>query len=294
MIAMAFVETKIDALLDHGLAAIDPDSAISRIVKDVRDWHKEHPDDWRVTRRLLKEKYSKHNGEMRDRNGYELNTGSIIAALFYGQGDFVKTLVTAFNFGWDADCNAATAGTIVGVMRGYRWMMTQGWLIVDRYKNTTRENMPGNETITSFADRLADLAERVIIERGGRRLTANGRIMYEIDVQEPQCLQRMENPETQTAALREKLQSEIIRTITQPTAKQELARAAYCAICLDLAPSIRQEHPQHWSEALAALSRCQNVVQAIFHHAPTPRGDELRQKALAAGLQKPATRVDLW
>ncbi len=142
MIAMAFVEDDIDKLLDSGMAAVDPDSIVLQIVKDVRDWHRQHPHDWRATRSLLKEKYSKYNGEMRDRNGYELNTGSVIAALLYGEGDFVKTLNTAFNFGWDADCNAATAGTIVGVMKGYRWMLAQGWQIVDRYKNTTRENMP--------------------------------------------------------------------------------------------------------------------------------------------------------
>ncbi len=294
MIALAFLKDDIDSLLDNGLAAIDPDSVISQIVKDVRGWHKQHPGDWRTTRRLLKEKYSKYNGEMRDRNGYELNTGSIIAALLYGAGDFVKTLTTAFNFGWDADCNAATAGTIVGVMKGYRWMLTQGWPIVDRYKNTTRENMPNDETINSFADRLIDLAERVILEQGGRRQTTNGRITYQIDVQKPKCLQRMERPEAQAAALREKLQGEIVRTITQPPSKQELARAAYHALCLDLASSIRQEHPEQWSNALAALNSHQNVVQAIFHHAPTPLGDALRKKALAAGLQKPATRADLW
>ncbi len=294
MIALAFLQDDIDSLLDHGLAAIDPDSVICQIVKDVRDWHKQHPDDWRTTRRLLKEKYSKYNGEMRDRNGYELNTGSIIAALLYGEGDFVKTLTMAFNFGWDADCNAATAGTIVGVMKGYRWMLAQGWPIVDRYKNTTRENMPNDETITSFADRLIDLADRVILEQGGRRQTTNGPITYQIDVQKPKCLQRMESPEAQTVALREKLQGEIMHTITQPPSKQELARAAYYAICLDLASSIRQEHPEQWSNALAALNSHQNVVQAIFHHSPTPLGDKLRRQALAAGLQKPAVRVDLW
>jgi len=294
MIALAFLKDDIDSLLNNGLAAIDPDSAISRIVKDLRGWHNEHPGDWRTTRRLLKEKYSRYNGEMRDRNGYELNTGSIIAALLYGEGDFVKTLTLAFNFGWDADCNAATAGTIVGVMKGYRWMLAQGWPIVDRYKNTTRENMPNDETITSFADRLIDLADRVILEQGGRRQTTNGRITYQIDVQEPKCLQRMESPEAQTVALREKLQGEIMRTITQPPSKQELARAAYYALCLDLASSIRQEHPEQWSDALTALNSRQNVVQAIFHHAPTPLGDALRQKALAAGVQKPATRADLW
>ena len=294
MIALAFVADDTDTLLDHGLSAIDPGSAISQIIKDVRDWHREHPDDWRATRRLLKEKYSKHNGEMRDRNGYELNTGSTIAALLYGQGDFVKTLVTAFNFGWDADNNAATAGTIVGVMKGYRWMLAQGWPIVDRYKNTTRENMPNDETITSFADRLIDLAEKVIVEQGGKRLTKNGGVFYRINAQEPKCIQRMGSPDEQTAALKERLKDEITRGITRPASNQESARAAYYAICLDIAPPLRQEHPRQWSDAVAALSRCGNIVQAIFHHSPTPLGDTLRQKALAAGLQRPSTRADLW
>ncbi len=93
-------------------------------------------------------------------DGYELNTAATIAALLYGEGDFIKTLTTAFNFGWDADNTAATAGTIVGVIKGHRWMMGQNWQIVDRYHNTKRENMPEDETITSFADRVIDLAQR--------------------------------------------------------------------------------------------------------------------------------------
>ncbi len=294
MIALAFIEDDIDAILDGGLSAIDPDSTISQIVKDMRDWHRQHPDDWRTPRRLLKEKYSKHNGAMRDRNGYELNTGSTIAALLYGGGDFVRTLITAFNFGWDADNNAATAGTVLGVMKGYRWMLAQGWPIVDRYRNTTRENMPDDETITSFADRLIDLAEKVIIEQGGQRITTNGAIVYRINAQEPTCIQRLESPAEQTAALRGRLQDEISSAVAHSTSKQQLARAAYYAICLDLADPVRREKPQPWSSALAALSSHENVVQAIFHHAPTPLGEELRQKALAAGLTKPADRKDLW
>jgi len=294
MIATAFVENDINALLDAGLSAIDPNSNISQIVKDVRRWHKEHPDDWRVTRQLLKQTYSKYNGEMRDRNGYELNTGSTIAALLYGRGDFIRTLIAGFNFGWDADNNAATSGTILGVMKGYRWMLAQDWQIVDRYKNTTRENMPNDETITSFADRLIDLAERVIVEQGGQRFAKDGRIVYRINTQEPKCIQPMEDPDAQTVSLREKLQVEIRDSITHPTSKQQLARAAYYAICLDLAESVRREHPQEWSDALAALSSYDDVVQAIFHHSPTPLGEKLREKALASGLQKPGTRRDLW
>jgi hypothetical protein len=294
MIALAFIEDDMDIVLDAGISAIDPSSTISQIVKDVRDWHKKHPDDWRAARRLLREKYSRHNGEMRDRNGYELNTGSIIAALLYGAGDFVKTLITAFNFGWDADCNAATAGTILGVMKGYRGMLDQGWTIVDRYKNTTRENMPVDETITSFADRLVDLAEKVIIERGGQRITTDGTIVYRINVQKPACVRLMESPAEQAASLRKKLRSEFNSALTRSTSKQQLARAAYYAICLDLTEAMRTEHPLRWSDALAALGGYANVVQAIFHHSPTPLGEELRKKARAAGLAQPAAPKALW
>ncbi len=290
MIATAFVENEIDAILDAGLSAIDPNSRVFQIVEDVRRWHTQHPDDWRAARQLLRDTYSRYDGQMRDRNGYELNTGSTIAALLYGRGDFVETLIAAFNFGWDADNNAATAGTILGVMKGYRWILAQGWQIVDRYKNTTRQHMPMDETITSFADRLIDLAETVIVEQGGERVTTGGKITYRINVQKPKCVQPMQSPAAQTAALREKFQTQINEAIGHPASREHAARAAYLAICLDLAPSIRQERRQLWSDALAALNSYENVVQAIFRQSPTPLGDRLREKALAAGLQTPVRR----
>ncbi|MHC4604337.1 MAG: ADP-ribosylglycohydrolase family protein, partial [Planctomycetota bacterium] len=153
MIASAFITDDMENILNAGFSAVDPESQIRPIVADVRRWHRKHPLDWRTTRRLVRQKYSRHNGAMRDKNGYELNTAATIAALLYGQGDFVETLRTAFNFGWDADNNAATAATIVGVIKGHKWMQKQGWNIQDRYRNTTRESMPKDETISSFANR---------------------------------------------------------------------------------------------------------------------------------------------
>ena len=295
MIATAYLTSDMETILDAGQAALDPKSEFSRMMRDVRRWHRENPGDWRATRKLIRDNYAHYGGQdMRDRNGAILNGAGTIAALLYGKGDYVETVRNAFNFGWDADNNAATAGTIVGVMKGYRWMLAQGWPIVDRYKNTTRENMPNDETITSFADRLIDLAEKVIVEQGGKRLTKNGGVFYRINAQEPKCIQRMGSPDEQTGALKERLKDEITRGITRPASNQESARAAYYAICLDIAPPLRQEHPRQWSDAVAALSRCGNIVQAIFHHSPTPLGDTLRQKALAAGLQRPSTRADLW
>jgi hypothetical protein len=133
MIATAFVTDDIDAIIDAVVASVDPDSAIVPIISDVRLWHKEHPDDWRMTRRLVRDKYTLYESRTRNQNGYELCTAATVASLLYGDGDLVETLICAFNFGWDADNNAATAATVVGVIKGRRWMRRQLWQIKDVY-----------------------------------------------------------------------------------------------------------------------------------------------------------------
>lgn len=294
MIATAFITGDMDKILKAGLDAIDPECTIRQIVKDVRQWYQLYPDDWRATRRLVKQNYSLHSGAMRDRNGYELNTASTIAALLYGEGDLVKTLITAFNFGWDSDNNAATSGTIIGVIKGYRWMMAQNWNIIDRYRNTTRDDMPMDETITSFADRLIDLAERVIIEKGGQKFDVNGRKAYRIHLEKPANVLPLVDFAGEATRLRSKMKSKIERTIINENDDQRLAFAAYLAICLDLAQPLRRKYPDQWAKALDALNRYPKVVQVLFFHCPFPAGERLRKKALASGLEQPARRIKIW
>jgi hypothetical protein len=288
MIATAFETDDIDEIFDAGIAAVDARSKVRRIVSDVRRLVGQYPSDWRTTRRLVKERYSRYKGGMRDRNGYELNTASTIAALLYGGGDFRKTLMTAFNFGWDADNTAATSGTIVGVIKGYRWMLSQGWQIVDRYENTKRENMPTDETITSFADRIIELAERVISEQGGERLMVRGRPVYRIRRQGPATVLKLQDLERQMVDMKGKMGPEIRRVIVSGKPRNDLARSCYLAICLDMAQSIRDEHPERWKKALGALSESRRICQNIFFDPETPAGLRLRAKARAAGLQQPA------
>lgn len=294
MIATAFVEDDIDHIIDAGLTAVDRSSHLHAIIADVRTWHAQNPDDWRTTRRRLKDKYTAFGGSMRDFNGYELNTASTIAALVYGHGDFVETLTAAFNFGWDADNTAATAGTIVGVMKGYRWMMSQGWQIVDRYENTTRDEMPKDETITTFADRLLELADKVIRSNGGRRTTIDGRPTYEIVTEAPRCVMPLENPEGQLMDMRKSQMDGIECGIQSSSDSQVRARAAFLAICLDLADGFQRRRPQDWQRAIDALAQYKNVVQAIYFYADVPGGEELRRRATAAGLHEPAKREPLW
>ncbi len=285
MIATAFVTDELEKILDAGVTAVDPKSAIRRIVTDVRRWHRQHPDDWRATRGLVKQKYSRHGGAMRDRNGYELNTAATIAALLYGGGDFVETLRTAFNFGWDADNNAASAGTIVGVIRGHRWMQARGWKIRDRYRNTSRPGMPEDETITRFADRLTELAERVIVEGGGKKLTRNGRTVFRIRTQPAGNVYPLADPAEQLARLQSKLKPEIETAFSPDTPALQQARAAYLAICLDLTEPLRRRHPDQWSQAVAALLQYPKLLHAL-RKSPTPAAARLRERAQAAGIEQ--------
>jgi len=296
MIATAFLTSNMEEILDAGVASLDPKSEIKNIVQDIIQWHKQYPQEWRTTRRLLKEKYAHFGGEpTRDRNGYELNTGSIIAALLYGQGKVDLTLQMAFNFGWDADCNAATAGTIVGVIKGYRSMLAQGWQIVDRYKNTTRQSMPMDETITSHADRLIELAERLIIQNKGERVLENGRPVYKINTETAKNVKRLPELQNHIADLQSQYKDEIENGILRAKTKEERARAAYLAISLDLAHNYKEKYSQQWKVALQDLTSYWNVVQAIYYYSDSvPLGKKLQDKANAAGLVRPAKRRSLW
>lgn len=294
MIATAFFTNDMDKILDAGAAALDPKSVMSRIMSDVRRWCKENPRDWRATRKLTKEKYCKYGGDdMRDRNGVWLNGASTISALAYGDGDWVQTVRSAFNFGWDADNNAAASGTILGILKGYQALKSQGWDIRDLYRNTSRDDMPDGETITSYSDRLVALARQNISGHGGSRTTINGRSVYRIRMEGPANIEPLPDLQKQYAAMRSQARSEIDHGIAGDATAQERARAAYLAICLDFAPELQQKYPRQWSQAVASLNNYPRVLQVIFFEAPFPAGDAIRRKAVAAGLPKPAQRITL-
>ncbi len=293
MIATAFFTAGIERILDAGAAALDRKSVMTEIMADVRRWARENPKDWRATRRLTKEKYCRFGGQdVRDRNGVWLNGASTVASLIYGDGDFVQTVRHAFNFGWDADNNAAACGTILGVIKGNRWMMSQGWNIQDRYRNTSRDNVPEDETITLYAGRLVALAEKNILERGGSRAVAGGRPVFRIPAEEAANVEPLSDAEAARSALQSQMRADVDRGIASADTLRQ-ARACYLAICLDLAPEMKQRRPEEWMRAVRSLSGHPRMFQAIFYEAPFPAGDRLRERALAAGLQQPAAKIKL-
>jgi hypothetical protein len=285
MIAVAFTTDDLEEILNAGVAAVDSESVIRQIVAQVRAWHSESPDNWRRTRGLVKRKYSRHGGAMRDRNGYELNTASTIAALLYGGGDLTETLRIAFNFGWDCDNNAATAATVIGVIQGRRWIENQGWDIRDVYRNTTRDSMPEDETISTFADRLNAVAETVILNQGGRKMIRAGKAMFVVCTQEPANVRSLA-PDAGTVTRRDAQlqQYEMAGFAPNATAGQR-ARAAYIAIARGAAADLRQQRPEDWRRLVASLNENGRVPRAVSAARHLPAGKALFERAAAAGVQ---------
>jgi hypothetical protein len=244
----------------------------------------------------MKERWQTLGGIVRERNGYELNTGCVVAALIYGHNDFIETLRTAFNLGWDADCDGATAATIVGVMKGRRWMNEQHWNIKDVYRNTTRDDMPNDETLTGLEDSVIDAARITIVKNGGQiplpfregqgeGSSANDKRVYRIPIEHPANIEPLATQSDQRARVHKQFGSQLKKDLAVRGPAR--ARAAFIGICLGEAENLKRESPKEWSAALAELqTNYPKVVHNLFK-SPTPIGDPLRRAAEQAGLHDP-------
>jgi ADP-ribosylglycohydrolase len=295
MIATAFVESDIAKILDASEKAVDSKSKIADVVATTRRLCADNPNDWQKTRLAIKERWQTHGGIVRDRNGYELNTACVVAALYYGHGDFTETLRTAFNLGWDADCDAATAATIVGVLKGRRWMDAQGWKIKDVYRNTTRDDMPNDETLSGLENLCIEAARITIKSRGGSLVPSPspGRVrerqsaatVYHIPTEQPANIEPLATPADQRACVRKQFAPQLRNDLAVPGTTR--ARAAFIAICLGETEKLKRESPKEWAAAVADLqANYPKVVHNLFK-APSPIGDPLRHAAELAGLHDP-------
>ena len=252
MIATAFFENDYMKVIEAGLAATDPNSEIHSIVSNTIKWYNENPDDWKITRKAIKDRYwNGVFGGPSGSNGYRIITAATMASLLYGKGDFVEAVKTAFNFGWDADNISAMVGTIMGTFKGEKWLRSQGWKIKDAYVNDRRPGLPAFLTITEFADLHLNLAKQVILANGGEQIEIDGKPGYKIKIQEPENIEPIPTPLHRAKELREMFWPSIQNRLTGD--ETDKANAVYAAMCLDLVNEIATEKPIEWKAALDAF-----------------------------------------
>ncbi|MCI8544086.1 MAG: ADP-ribosylglycohydrolase family protein [Lachnospiraceae bacterium] len=108
----AFFEDDMNRLLDKALAVLPPDSKFRSLVCYTRELCEVY-DDIKIVLTKLLFRY----GHPDCTNLYQ-NMGITIAALLLGEGDIIKTSLLALNCGFDTDCTCATAGAVIGLLRG--------------------------------------------------------------------------------------------------------------------------------------------------------------------------------
>lgn len=112
MQAAAFAESDIFKLTETALAVIPEDCKIARLVRFVLNLYENKKD-----ASYAREAVLKHFGHPDVTNVYQ-NIGFTLIALFWGNGDFIETTMTALNCGYDTDCTCATAGAVIGIICG--------------------------------------------------------------------------------------------------------------------------------------------------------------------------------
>jgi len=191
MVALAFFERDVERLVTRSLGAVDPRSQHAEMVRDVLAWYRQSADDWVATRARIQKKYREQRRW--NMNATITNGAFVVAALLYGGGDFVQTMRLAFALGYDADCNAATCGAVLGVMHGAKALEAHpGWRLPAHYDNRTRDGMPKSQTMQGLVALTARLAERVILADGGRREDKGDDVVYLIPARQPTVLERLE------------------------------------------------------------------------------------------------------
>jgi hypothetical protein len=187
---LAFHDGSIDSALALALSAVDPRSAMAEVVADARRAFHDHPADWKAARGEIDAKW-RIERRWND-NSTPLNGGAVCLALLYGGDDFYRTLQYAMALGYDADCNAATAGTVVGSRQGFhRITALPGFRMPDRYINRTRPSLPNECAISDQVDVMVRLAKRLILAKGGARITIDGQPGFRVPIERPEVLERL-------------------------------------------------------------------------------------------------------
>ena len=166
--AEAFFTSDVDRLLDAGLAAIPSESEYAQMVRNVRAWHKESPNDWTKCWERIRATYTKSgNPAMKDSNGgidARLNGAAVVLGLVYGQGDLDKSMLLSMRCGWDSDCNPSTVGGVLMTARGFKALPAKYTekLSYDVHFSYTAYNLP---KLFAVCEKLA---RQIVVRHGGR------------------------------------------------------------------------------------------------------------------------------
>merc|ERR1712151_828618 len=178
------------------MSFIPASSPFWRGLKELRQYHKDEPVDWRQGAWYkLQRNYMKFEGKG-DNEFAKFNAviNGLMGALafLYGEGDFTKTVGIATAAGYDADNQPATIGGALGVMYGSKKIPRHfthdingnHWSrpFNDKYVNERRDNLPRESSITDIVNRIKRITVKAILAGGGKETGWGSNKKYQVKV----------------------------------------------------------------------------------------------------------------
>lgn len=121
MYAQAPFESNVETLVTKGLEVVPEGSWTREIITEAKTLYEADvadgsADNWLASRDAILNLTRKDPGLVWVESG--ANTGLTTLAILYGQGNFMETVEYGVRGGKDSDCNPATAGGLVGMIKG--------------------------------------------------------------------------------------------------------------------------------------------------------------------------------
>ena len=153
-IAAAFVVDDPIRCLEIGLTEIPAKCRLTETVKETIKWCVKDGD-WDTTQDRIHKKYAGMSG------CHTLNNAALtVGGLYYGEGDFEKTIAYTVMGGVDTDCTGATAGSIMGAILGAK-KLPKKWVQPFGDKLTTYIKGQEVQSIIALARRCCAVAKEV-------------------------------------------------------------------------------------------------------------------------------------
>lgn len=185
MYAEAFFSNDVNQMIDAGLAAIPSDSQYAEMVRDLRVWHKENPNDWVAAWNRCLEKYRKNPEYQKASNGaidVKINGACVMLGLLYGNGDPDQTIKIALRAGYDSDCNPSSAGGVLFTQIGFKGLPAR---FSEKLDCQTKFSFTEYD-FPALLNVCEKLARQAVANAGGRMETIDGVEFFVIPKQKAQ------------------------------------------------------------------------------------------------------------
>lgn len=183
MYAEAFFENDRVKTVEAGLKCIPQSSKYAQMVRDMLEWYKADPVDWKKAWKLAVDKYGTKDSPMVGKVSFpaidvKINGACVLLGYLWGDGDIMKTAKISTAAGYDSDCNPSSSVGVLGVQIGYKNLgpeYTAKFIRDVKWEFTDYDF----DTLLAVSERIT---KKIIAAEGGRVEMVDGKEIFVLPV----------------------------------------------------------------------------------------------------------------